>query len=54
MKKEHPKPELVRLYGYQRKYLKRVSKKTKTSKAAVVRYAIDRLIEEDVNHLPKL
>lgn len=41
---ETPKPTVVRLYKNQMKYLKTTAKKTKTSKAAVVRYLIDEAI----------
>ncbi len=41
---ESPKPMLVRFYKNQRKFIKKVAKKNKTSEATVVRNAIELII----------
>ena len=52
--KEKPVPHIIRLYKSQVKILARVSKKSKVSRAAVVRNAIDNLLIENKESIPTM
>ena len=53
MKKETPKPLLVRFYKDQRKFIKQEAKRGKCSEAEIVRICVDRLlsIKETCNEI---